>query len=140
MIGAVTTIGGQQEMFYHHRGRHKQYMDMKIGVTNEGKITAVEFHNILDWTVLAPNAGLEMTAGDVLSGDGTVAAVLAANDGTLSIAHPYEDGMAEEWIRSHPERLESGKGVAFAVTLALYAGQREEPVVIKATVARDDGG
>jgi hypothetical protein len=25
------------------------------------------------------------------------------------------------------------------VTLALYAGQREEPLVIKATVARDDG-
>ncbi len=36
------------EMFYHHRGRHKQYMDLKIGVTRQGRITAVDFENILD--------------------------------------------------------------------------------------------
>ncbi len=36
------------EMFEHHRGRHKQYMDLKIGVTKDGKITAVDFRNVLD--------------------------------------------------------------------------------------------
>ncbi|MCP4663999.1 MAG: molybdopterin-dependent oxidoreductase, partial [bacterium] len=38
----------RREMFYHHRGRHKQTMDMKIGVRKDGSITAVEFHNVLD--------------------------------------------------------------------------------------------
>ncbi len=36
------------EMFTHHRGRHKQYMDLKIGVTKDGRITAVDFSNVLD--------------------------------------------------------------------------------------------
>jgi 4-hydroxybenzoyl-CoA reductase alpha subunit len=38
----------REEMFCHHRGRHKQFMDMKIGVTKEGRITAVDFENVLD--------------------------------------------------------------------------------------------
>ena len=33
----------------------------------------------------------------------------------------------------------AGLEVGAEVTLALYAGQREEPVVVEATVARDDG-
>jgi len=36
------------EMFEHHRGRHKQHMDLKIGITNNGKITAVDFSSVLD--------------------------------------------------------------------------------------------
>jgi 4-hydroxybenzoyl-CoA reductase subunit alpha len=36
------------QMFEHNRGRHKQYMDLKIGVTNEGNITAVDFSSVLD--------------------------------------------------------------------------------------------
>jgi len=36
------------EMFYHHRGRHKQYMDLTIGVRRDGTITAVSFDNVLD--------------------------------------------------------------------------------------------
>jgi 4-hydroxybenzoyl-CoA reductase subunit alpha len=36
------------EMFEHNRGRHRQFMDLKIGVTSDGKITAVDFHNVLD--------------------------------------------------------------------------------------------
>ena len=39
-------------------------------------------------------------------------------DTTLTIPHPYEDGMAEEWISTHPERFNDDKGVAFAITLA----------------------
>jgi 4-hydroxybenzoyl-CoA reductase alpha subunit len=38
----------RSEMFYHHRGRHQQFMDLKIGVTRDGKITAVDFDNVLD--------------------------------------------------------------------------------------------
>jgi 4-hydroxybenzoyl-CoA reductase subunit alpha len=38
----------REEMFCHHRGRHKQHMDLKIGVTKDGRITAVDFTNVLD--------------------------------------------------------------------------------------------
>lgn len=40
---------------------------------------------------------------------------IAAN--TLTIPHPYEHGMAEEWIGTHRERFEQGDTVNFAVTL-----------------------
>jgi RimJ/RimL family protein N-acetyltransferase len=46
-----------------------------------------------------------------LAGDEAIAAT------TLNIPHPYEDGMAEEWIGSHRERYEKGEGVIFAITL-----------------------
>jgi ribosomal-protein-alanine N-acetyltransferase len=46
-----------------------------------------------------------------LAGDETIAAT------TLSIPHPYEDGMAEEWISTHQERFEKGEAVVFAITL-----------------------
>jgi 4-hydroxybenzoyl-CoA reductase subunit alpha len=38
----------RSEMFHHNRGRHKQYMDLKIGVRESGEITAVDFNNVLD--------------------------------------------------------------------------------------------
>ena len=46
-----------------------------------------------------------------LAGDKDVAST------TLSIEHPYEDGLAEQWIRS--SRIESSAGnlIAFAITL-----------------------
>lgn len=34
-----------------------------------------------------------------------------------SIPHPYEDGMAETWINTHPERLADGTGITYAITL-----------------------
>jgi RimJ/RimL family protein N-acetyltransferase len=36
---------------------------------------------------------------------------------TLSIPHPYEAGLAEQWISSQPEAFEKGEAVTFAVTL-----------------------
>ena len=36
---------------------------------------------------------------------------------TLGIPHPYEDGMAEQWIGTHQERYERGELVNFAITL-----------------------
>lgn len=33
------------------------------------------------------------------------------------IPHPYEDGVAEEWIRSTHEEFEKGEGATFAMTL-----------------------
>ena len=52
-------------------------------------------------------------AADVqrLAGEYDVAANL------LRIPHPYEDGMAEEWIRSSYERYEKGQVLDFAITL-----------------------
>ncbi len=35
---------------------------------------------------------------------------------TLSIAHPYEDGMAERWISSHQAKFEQGTQIHFAIT------------------------
>ena len=36
------------ETFYHHRGRHKQVMDLEIGVKKDGTISAVRFQSVLD--------------------------------------------------------------------------------------------
>jgi RimJ/RimL family protein N-acetyltransferase len=47
----------------------------------------------------------------MLAGDKLVAST------TLSIPHPYKDGMAENWINTHAEKLNEGKGVVFAITL-----------------------
>ncbi|HTJ23850.1 MAG TPA: molybdopterin cofactor-binding domain-containing protein [Gemmatimonadaceae bacterium] len=38
----------REEMFRHFRGRHKQYIDLKIGVKRDGTITAVEQRVVLD--------------------------------------------------------------------------------------------
>lgn len=38
-------------------------------------------------------------------------------DMTLRVPHPYEDGMAEEWIRSSHVEFERGIGATFAITL-----------------------
>ena len=40
---------------------------------------------------------------------------IAAN--LTNMPHPYEDGMAEEWIRSCYEKFENGQEVNFAITL-----------------------
>ena len=47
-----------------------------------------------------------------LAGDRAIAAV------TQAIPHPYEDGMAEDWIKSHPKQFAEGKGVVFAITFS----------------------
>jgi RimJ/RimL family protein N-acetyltransferase len=41
----------------------------------------------------------------------------AISDTTLNIPHPYEDGMAEEWISTHRPDFEAGKSVTLAITL-----------------------
>jgi len=46
-----------------------------------------------------------------LAGDKAIAAT------TLSIPHPYEDGMAEEWISTHQAKFEAGTLSNFAVVL-----------------------
>ncbi|MFN2398499.1 MAG: GNAT family N-acetyltransferase [Gemmatimonadaceae bacterium] len=35
---------------------------------------------------------------------------------TVKIPHPYEDGMAEEWISTHQEAFESDEGLNLAIT------------------------
>jgi ribosomal-protein-alanine N-acetyltransferase len=36
---------------------------------------------------------------------------------TLNIPHPYEDGMAEDWIETHAEAFEKGESLTFAIVL-----------------------
>ena len=52
-------------------------------------------------------------AADVqrLAGDKDIAST------TSAIPHPYKDGMAEEWINSHAEVFENGKGINLAIAL-----------------------
>ena len=38
-------------------------------------------------------------------------------ENTATMPHPYEEGMAEEWIRTHEELYAKGEGVHFAVCL-----------------------
>lgn len=38
-------------------------------------------------------------------------------DMTLNVPHPYEDGLAEQWIGGHSERFASGSFVMYAITL-----------------------
>lgn len=38
----------REEMVLHFRGRHRQIMDLKIGVKNDGTITAVDFRAVLE--------------------------------------------------------------------------------------------
>lgn len=40
---------------------------------------------------------------------------------TLNIPHPYEDGMAEDWIKRQGDSIESGKMVVYAITLRYEA-------------------
>ena len=47
-----------------------------------------------------------------LAGDRDIAST------TLRIPHPYEDGMAEQWIGTHQEKFENGEQVNFAITLS----------------------
>lgn len=47
-----------------------------------------------------------------LAGDKAIAST------TMNIPHPYEDGMAEEWIGTHQEEFDGGKSVTFAIVRA----------------------
>jgi 4-hydroxybenzoyl-CoA reductase subunit alpha len=44
----VKMVYTRAEMFAHNRGRHKQHMKLAIGVTKDGRITAVDFESVLD--------------------------------------------------------------------------------------------
>lgn len=44
-----------------------------------------------------------------LAGDRDIAST------TLTIPHPYEDGMAEEWINTHQEQFEQNESATFAI-------------------------
>ena len=48
-------------------------------------------------------------AVQLLAGDHEIA------DTTLSIPHPYEDGMAEDWISGHDEQFQPGTNAIFAI-------------------------
>lgn len=67
---------------------------------------------LLTQRLLLRSLTLEDTA-DVqrLAGDRDIALM------TVAIPHPYEEGMAEEWIRASSERFEKDEALNFAITL-----------------------
>ncbi len=44
----VKMIFSRKEVFLWHRGRHKQYMTMKLGLTKDGRMTALDSKIVLD--------------------------------------------------------------------------------------------
>lgn len=40
----------------------------------------------------------------------------AIADTTMNVPHPYEDGLAEDWISTHQPKLEAGEQAVFAAT------------------------
>ncbi len=50
---------------------------------------------------------------------------------TCAIPHPYEDGMAEEWISTHQPAFEKGSGINLAITLK-DTEKTEETILIGA--------
>src|SRR5262252_1209729 len=53
-----------------------------------------------------------------LAGDREVAST------TLNVPHPYEDGMAEQWIGTHQEKYERGELVNFAIVRRDYSSYK----------------
>jgi [ribosomal protein S5]-alanine N-acetyltransferase len=45
-----------------------------------------------------------------LAGDRAIA------DTTLNVPHPYEDGMAAQWISTHKDKFDSDEAIVFAIT------------------------
>jgi len=64
-----------------------------------------------DRLLLRPFAPADARDVQRLAGDIDIAAT------TLEIPHPYEDGMAEEWIATHADRYERGEFACFAIAL-----------------------
>jgi [ribosomal protein S5]-alanine N-acetyltransferase len=61
--------------------------------------------------ILRPLVLLDAKQLQLLAGDYAIA------DTTLNIAHPYPDGLAEEWIATRPSRYDQACEATFAVTL-----------------------
>ncbi len=60
--------------------------------------------------ILRPFTLADATDVQRLVGDRDIAST------TINIPHPYEDGMAEEWIRAQEQKFERGESVGFAIT------------------------
>ena len=61
--------------------------------------------------VLRPYTLADASDVQLLAGEKDIAST------TLRIPHPYEDGMAEQWIGTHQKLYEAGEAVSFAITL-----------------------
>lgn len=64
-----------------------------------------------DRLLLRPYLDVDAPEVQRLAGDARVA------DTTLTIPHPYPDGVAEMWIATHEAAWQHGRGAVFAVTL-----------------------
>ena len=60
--------------------------------------------------ILRPFALADAPEMQRLAGDRDIAST------TLSIPHPYENGVAEAWINTHQERFDKGERTIFAIT------------------------
>jgi ribosomal-protein-alanine N-acetyltransferase len=78
--------------------------------------------------VLRPFTASDASRIQELAGDRDIAST------TLNIPHPYEDGMAEEWLATHQERFEKGESAIYAIT---HRGSAELIGAIGLEIAKD---
>ena len=62
-----------------------------------------------DRLILRPFSLADAPCVQVLAADRDIAST------TLNVPHPYEDGIAEQWIGTHQQRYEQGDIVTFAI-------------------------
>jgi [ribosomal protein S5]-alanine N-acetyltransferase len=92
---------------------HWACLDVIMSVSEPRTDTGVKRYPTLKTERLALRGFTLKDAPDVqrLAGEWEVARTL------LSVPHPYEDGVAEEWISGHRSAFERGEGVNFAAVL-----------------------
>ncbi len=71
------------------------------------QIPTLETHRL----VLRPFTTSDALDVQRLAGDRAIA------DTTLNIPHPYEDGIAEQWIAKHSDAFDKGQSLTLAITL-----------------------
>lgn len=73
--------------------------------------------NFMQPPLTTPRLCLRPLTADDAPAIQTLAGDFAVADTTLTVPHPYPDGVAETWIATHVEQYQAGQPAVFAITL-----------------------